>query len=304
MLRAFLAKLLLRIISWFPLSVAHGLGGLIGRFFNSYSNELSRIARRNIDLCFPELDSQQRNILVRETLIQTGMAIMECGAVWLWPKERVLKKVQEVTGWEHMDKAREEGRGVILAAPHMGAWEVIGLYAAIRWPMTGMYRPPKLVGLDRTIRKARERAGATLVPTDASGVRAQFKALSQGELVTMLPDQDPGRGAGVFAPFFGIEANTMTMLSRLANKSNAIVLMTYAERLPRGRGYHIYILPTHECIADSDPVTAATCLNSAVEECVRALPSQYQWAYRRFKNRPEGGRKLYGREPLVKINGE
>ncbi|MCK4587813.1 MAG: lysophospholipid acyltransferase family protein [Gammaproteobacteria bacterium] len=300
MFRAFLAKLLLRILSWFPLSVAHGLGRLIGRFFNSYSNELSRIARRNIELCFPELNEQQRSELVRESLMQTGMAILECGALWLWPVERVLKKVRKVSGWELMEKARSEGKGVVFAAPHLGAWEVIGLYSAKRSPMTCMYRPPKLTGLNQLIRKGRGRSGVALVPTDAGGVRALYKALSRGELVGILPDQDPGRGAGVFAPFFGIQANTMTLLSRLAGKSNTTVFMAYAERLPKGQGYHIHIMPAPECLADKDPVTAATCLNGAVEKCVRTLPGQYQWAYRRFKNRPEGEGRLYGREPLVR----
>lgn len=298
MLRASLAILLLRIVSWFPLSVAHGLGRLIGRIFYSFSNELSRVARRNIELCYPELNEKQKNELVRECLMQTGMAILECGALWMWPVERVLEKVQKVYGWELLEMARAEGKGVIFAAPHLGAWEVIGLYSAKHCPMTCMYRPPKLAGLDPLIRKGRGRSGVALVPTDASGVRAVSKALSRGELVGILPDQDPGHGAGVFAPFFGIQANTMTLLSRFAGKAGTTVLAAYAERLPKGQGYNIHILPAPECLSDKDPVVAATCLNSTVEECIRALPSQYQWAYRRFKNRPEGERKLYGREPL------
>jgi len=304
MFRAFLAKLLLRIISWFPLSVAHALGRLLGRLFNSYSNELSRITRRNIELCFPELNKQQRDQLVCETLMQTGMAILECGALWLWPVERVLKTVQKVSGLELMEKARAEGKGVVFAAPHLGAWEIIGLYSAKHSPMTCMYRPPKLTGLDQLIRNGRGRSGVSLVPTDAGGVRALYKALARGELVGILPDQDPGHGAGVFAPFFNIEANTMTLLSRLASKADTLVLMAYAERLPKGQGYHIHISPAPEGLTDADPVVAVTCLNEAVEECVRAFPGQYQWAYRRFKNRPEGENKLYGRKSLVDIDKE
>ncbi len=226
--------------------------------------------------------------------MQTGMAILECGALWLWPVEKVLSRVRKVTGWELVDEARADGNGVIFTAPHLGAWEVIGLYTAKRSPMTCMYRPPKLTGLDQLIREGRGRSGVTLVPTDAGGVRALYKALSRGELVGILPDQDPGYGAGVFAPFFGVEANTMTLLPRLAGKPNVTVLMTYVERLPGGQGYHIHIMPAPGCMADKDPVTAATCLNDAVEKCVRALPGQYLWAYRRFRNRPDGEKNLYG----------
>jgi len=304
MFRAFLAKIFLRIISWFPLPIAHGLGRLLGMLFNSYSNELSRITRRNIELCFPELTKQQTNELVRESLMQTGMAAVECGGMWLWPVDRLLEKVRNVSGSDLVINAKREGRGVILLSPHVGAWEVIGIYCSKRWPMTIMYRPPKMKGLDNLLRYGRERAGAKIVPADAGGVRALYKALSQGELTAILPDQDPGRGAGVFAPFFGIQANTMSLLSRLADKSNAIILTTYAERLPKGQGYHIHFLPAPECLADKDPVLAATCLNRVVEECARALPSQYQWAYRRFKNRPEGEAKLYNREPPVRNDNE
>ena len=295
MLRAFLAKILLRIISWFPLSVAHGLGRQVGGVFNSYSNELSRITRRNIELCFPELNAQQIDELTRESLMQTGMAFIECGALWLWPVQRVLNHIRQVTGRDLIEAAMKEGNGVILVIPHLGAWEAVGLYSSKHWPTTSLYRPPKLSGLGQLIRKGRERAGAKLVSTDVSGVRSLRKALSNGEAVIILPDQDPGRGAGVFAPFFGVQANTMTLLSRLAGKSGATVLTAYVERLPKGEGYNIHVSPTPECLAEKDSAIAVACLNAVIEKCVRELPAQYQCAYRRFKNRPEGGRKLYYR---------
>jgi KDO2-lipid IV(A) lauroyltransferase len=304
MFRAFIARILLRIISWFPLSVAHGLGRFLGGFFYSYSNELSRITRRNIELCFPKLGSRKVDELTRESLMQTGMALIECGALWLWPTRRVLDQVREVTGRELIEAAVKEGNGVIFVIPHLGSWETVALYSSKYWPTTSLYRPPRLAGLDQLIRSGRERAGAKLVTTDVSGVRALRKALSQGEVVIILPDQDPGRGAGVFAPFFGIQANTMTLLSRLADKSGATVLTAYAERLSKGGGYHIHISSSPEGLADKDSVVAATCLNRVVEQCARDLPAQYQWGYRRFKNRPEGGEKLYGRGPLVGTDGD
>jgi len=304
MLRAFLAKILLRIFSWFPLTVAHWLGRLMGRIFNSYTNELSRITRRNIELCFPSLSVQQIDELTRESLMQTSMAFIECGALWLWPVERVLNHIRQVAGCELIEAAMKKNNGVILVIPHLGAWEAVALYSSKHWPTTSLYRPPKLSGLDQLIRKGRERAGAKLVSTDISGVRSLRQALSNGEVVIILPDQDPGRGAGVFAPFFGIQANTMTLLSRLAAKSGATVLTAYAERLPEGRGYNIHVSSTPECLAENDSAVAAACLNAVIEKCARELPAQYQWAYRRFKNRPGGRRKLYYRGPFVRFDGE
>jgi KDO2-lipid IV(A) lauroyltransferase len=277
---------------------------MLGRVLNSYSNELSRITQRNIELCFPKLSAQKINNLTRESLMHTSMSIFESGALWLWPVNRVLNHVREVSGKELVEAAINEGKGIIFVIPHLGAWEAVALYSSNHWPTTSLYRPPKLMGLDKLIRKGRERAGARLVSTDVSGVRSLRKALSHGEAVIILPDQDPGYGAGVFAPFFGIQANTMTLLSRLASKSGATVLTAYAERLPDGRGYHIQISPTPECLADKDSVVAVTCLNRVIEKCARDLPAQYQWAYKRFKNRPKGGEKLYGREPPAKLDGE
>ena len=293
MLRAQIAKFLLRIISWLPLPVTHALGRLLGNSFRWFSSEVSRVARINIDLCFPDMGQGEKQHLVHESLRQTGMSIMEIGALWLWPAKKTVDLVQSVSGWELMEDAITKGKGVILAAPHLGCWEIVGPYLSQRMPFTILYRPPKLPGLTQIMLQSRERAGATLVPTDASGVRALHKALSNGELIGILPDQDPGEGSGVFAPFFGIQASTMTLISRLASKNNAIVIAAFAERLPAGRGYHIYFKSAPECVADKDAEKAAICLNQLIEECVRALPEQYQWGYKRFKTRPAGEKKLY-----------
>jgi KDO2-lipid IV(A) lauroyltransferase len=159
--------------------------------------------------------------------------------------------------------------------------------------MTSLYRPPRQAYLGKLIRQGRERAGASLVPTDAGGVRALYKALGRGELIAILPDQDPDRAAGVFAPFFGVQANTMTLLSRLASKSDATVLMAYAERLANGEGYHLHFENTEDALADTDTLLATTQLNHAVEQCALQHPAQYQWAYKRFKTRPEGEGRFY-----------
>jgi KDO2-lipid IV(A) lauroyltransferase len=109
----------------------------------------------------------------------------------------------------------------------------------------------------------------------------------------MLPDQDPGQGGGVFAPFFGISANSMVLLGRLARKTGAAVFFGYCERLPGTRGYRFHFLPAPAGIDDPDPQVAAAAMNRGVEACVRALPDQYQWSYRRFRNRPPGEAGIY-----------
>ena len=293
MTRALLATIFLRFISIFPLSIAHFFGRLLGSLFYHTKNDLRKISRMNVHLCFPNWSRQQEDALVREALKHLGMSMMESAALWLWSPERISKLVKNVTGKKLLDTAMARGKGVVLMIPHIGSWEMVGLYVSQRYPMTSLYRPPRLEAMGNLVRAGREKMGATLVPTDAHGVRTLRKALSNGELVGILPDQDPGQGAGVFAPFFAVQANTATLLSRLAIKSGAEVLLSYAERLPGGQGYHMHILPSPACVKDEDSLAAAKCINNVVEECARALPEQYLWAYRRFKTRPEGEGRMY-----------
>lgn len=291
--RSFIIQILFRLFSWLPLRLNHALGAMLGRIINVSASNFRRNAQINIDLCFPDWTAEKRRQLLKDHLLEVGKGVTETGPLWCWHPDKVNNLVQEVSGGAILQQAMAAGKGVILAAPHLGAWEVVGAYCGKRWPMTNLYRPQRNKSMDILIRRVRERTGTSVVPTDASGVRALFKALANGELVGILPDQDPGPEAGVFAPFFGITANTMTLLTRLARKSGAVVLFTYAERLPKGQGYHLHFLPASEGLTNPDPIKAATSMNQGVETCVRKLPSQYQWAYKRFKTRPEIGTDLY-----------
>lgn len=292
-MRAFFVRSLLKILSGLPLAFVHKLGDLLGRSLTLFPNDLRDTAHTNIARCFPQWTAQQQRQLVLQCLQQTARATLESGALWLLPPERVLSLLKKVSGEDMLAQAMEKGKGVILAIPHLGAWEMVGLYGSTHWPMTSLYRPPRQPYLGELIRAGRERAGAKLVPTDASGVRALYKALGRGELIAILPDQDPDRSSGVFAPFFGVQANTMTLLSRLASKSGATVLMAFAERLPKGEGFHLHFQNTEAALSDGDAAQAAASLNQAIEQCALQQPAQYQWAYKRFKTRPPGEAKFY-----------
>lgn len=294
-MRAWLILLLMRVFSWLPLSASQRVGVVLGRVTASLPGRFRKAARINIQRCLPELGAEQHRQLLHDSLLETGKAALEISAIWFWPAARVLPLVREVHGGELVEQARTAGKGVILALPHLGCWEILALYSSAQWPTTSLYRPPYLGGLDRTVRMARQRLGATLVPTDTSGVRSLYKALGRDEVVCILPDQEPDSEGGVFAPFFGIPAYTMTLLSRLAHKTGATVIFGYAERLPRGAGYRAHFLAAPPGVGGEDPLAAATQLNQGIERCVRNLPNQYQWAYARFKTRPPGEPRFYRR---------
>ncbi|WP_297528876.1 lysophospholipid acyltransferase family protein [Thiohalobacter sp.] len=291
-MRVLLVKILLRFCALMPLRVDHAIGALIGSLLAWLPNPLRRVSERNLDLCLPELPAAERRRLLRQSLVETARTALETGPLWLWPADRIRPLIVEETGTEAIDAARAAGRGVLLAAPHLGSWELAGHFAAWRWGVTSLYRPPRLAGLEDLMCRGREHLGARLVPTDAHGVRSLYQTLREGGVVAILPDQEPGSGGGVFAPFFGIEAWTMLLLSRLARKTGAAVFFGYCERLPGGR-YRMRFHPAPPDIADADPRTAASALNRGVAACVRECPAQYAWSYRRFRTRPPGEPPLY-----------
>lgn len=291
-MRATIAILLLRLISWLPLRLAQNIGAVIGLAAYLVPNTLQRPLQTNIDLCFPDLPPPQRKRLYRQSFIELGRTLTESGALWLWDDERLLKHIKRVSGETALTQGFANGKGVILALPHLGAWEMMGVYCSRKYPMTSLFRPLQLEPLNPFIKQARERFGATLVPTNASGIRSLYKALANNELIAILPDQDPGREGSVFAPFCGIAASTMTLLPKLAAKSGATVVFGYAERLDAG-GYHIHFVPQNAPLPANDLAAAAAQINQGVEHCMRQIPAQYQWSYKRFRTRPHGEQRFY-----------
>jgi Kdo2-lipid IVA lauroyltransferase/acyltransferase len=291
-MRARLVTGLLSLFAALPLRWNRRIGGLLGWILAYTPNRQRAYSEINLKLCLPELSDRERRRLLRASLIETGKTAVEAGPIWLWPAERLRGLLGEAQGVEAVDAAVRGGRGVIVATPHLGCWEMAGQYCAARWGITSLYRPPRLAALDDLIRQGRERLGAQLVPTDARGVRQLYETLAQGRMIGILPDQDPGRG-GVFAPFFGIPANSMVLIGRLARKTGAPVFFCFSERLPGASGYRMHFFPAPAGIDDTDPVVAASAMNRGIETCVRACPEQYQWSYRRFRNRPPGEARIY-----------
>lgn len=292
-MRAILIKLLIRLLALLPLSVAHALGHGSGLLLYRLPNRNRSVARKNIAWCFPQFSVDQREKLLKACLIETGKTAFEMPALLLWPYQRVAKLIVMTHGKELIDEAFRKNKGVIFLSPHLGTWEIGGLFLATRHPFTVLYKPPKIKQLDEFVRTARQRCGATVVPTGIFGIRALLRALKRKEQVGILPDQDPGREGGVYTAFFGIQTNTMTLWHRLAQKSGAEVILTYAERLPNAKGFHLYFEKLASDIGDQSPEMAAAFLNETIERHVRRIPSQYQWIYKRFKKRPVGEPQIY-----------
>jgi len=286
-------ELLIRLTGSLPLHAAHALGAALGRVAARTDNRLRRAAQTNIAHCLPEWTPQEREALFRRTMIECGRTAAEIGFICRRPIAQVLGLVREVRGEASIARLHDSQRGLVVASPHLGAWELAGLYGAGRLlPMTIMQRRPKPPALAALITRCRSRTGAQLVNDDLAGLRALYRTLKGGGNVGLLPDQDPGR-RGVFAPFFGVPASTSVLVQRLLRETNAALVLCYAERLPASAGYRVHFEPGPARAADADPMVAAAALNEAVERCARRLPEQYQWCYKRFKTRPAGERDFY-----------
>lgn len=283
----------LRLAAWLPRRVAYAIGGWAGRAASFLPIRERRATLVNLRIAFPELSAAERARLARESFAETGRNLMELGAMWCWDQQRLLRLVREVRGEEHLREALAGGKGAIMVMPHLGSWELTGLYCFTHYTMTALYRAPRVKEMEAIYTRSRERFGGKMVAAGPAGVRALFSALKRGELTVMLPDQDPGRGAGVFAPFFGFTANTSSLLSRLAQRSGAPVVFAYSERHARGDGFTLNFVPGSPGIHDPDLETSVATVNKDVERCVRALPAQYLWSYKRFRFQPSGTESPY-----------
>jgi KDO2-lipid IV(A) lauroyltransferase len=281
------------LFAYLPLPVIHGIGTCAGWGLILLPNRSRKTTEINIALCWPDLSTQQRRKLVRKSLIETGKTILETGALWLRPGNHTLRLIKQVDGIELVNQAMAGGTGVVLATPHLGAWEGAGLYCAAKFNITCLYRPLKFPDLEQLIQTARGRLGGNYVPTNAGGIRAIYRGLAQGGVVAMLPDQEPKSGTGRFAPLFGVPAYSMVFLARLAAKSKTPVIFVWCERLSWGRGYHLHFRATSPATCSSNLDEAVPAMNKAVEACIRECPEQYQWSYRRFKTRPAGEQSVY-----------
>lgn len=274
--------LFLLLLGALPLSLLRALGGAIGRVWWTLDDRGPQVARRNLELCLPELDDAQRRQLAREAVIETARSATELAWVWSRPVERVLSRLQVDQSAELFHQARREGRPVIVAAPHLGAWEVLNLWLSAQGPIGILYRPPRQQWLEALLNKARGQGGAEPVPAHPRGVRRLIEILRNGGVLGILPDQQPKQGDGEFVDFFGQPALTMTLLAKLAQREQALVLFAWAERLPGGQGWALRF-------QQADPaIDGPSSVNANVEVCARRALAQYQWTYKRFSLAPPG----------------
>jgi KDO2-lipid IV(A) lauroyltransferase len=228
--------------------------------------------------------------LARPAVAEAGRMVAELPFLWLRPHDRPIAPLVRWAGTEVIDNAYALGRGIVFLTPHLGCFEVTAQayaerYGAAHGPITVLYRPARQPWLREMIDASRARPGLATAPATLAGVRLMIRALRRGESVGLLPDQVPPEGMGVWAPFFGTPAYTMTLAARLVQQTGAVPLLAWGERLPGGAGYRVHFSALDEPLP-ADAQAQAECaaiINRAMERLIRLCPRQYLWGYHRYK---------------------
>src|SRR4249919_4263866 len=278
-----------------PWAWLYRLGDLVAWLWRRLDARENRVTRRNLELALPTLAEGERHTLQRAVLRTTARQALETLRFWTRARANNLALIREHAGVELFDAALASGRGVIVAAPHYGNWELLNQWLASRTPLAILYRPPESAIGEAILQRVRaDDAGrVTQVRADGSAVRQLLKLLKAGGVVGILPDQQPKAGDGEFAPFFGVPALTMTLLPRLAARTDSVVLFAWCERIgaePDSGAplFALHIEPAPAELSAPDPVTGVHALSATVEAIARRDPAQYQWTYKRYTLRPPG----------------
>lgn len=284
--------LTLALIARLPLSINRAIGYVLGWLWATCPTRERHISRCNIAHCYPELSAKEQQRRVRQSLIHSAMTLVEMPYLWQQPWDKVASKVLAVEGLEHLDALIEQDKGGIIIGPHIGNWEIAGLFASERaGGAMSLYRPPKLPHLDALIQRGRGRTGNQILPASVRGVAGVMRHLKQGGLTCILPDQLPDKqSGGIYAPFMGHPALTMTLIHSLIQKTGCSAIYATAKRV--SGGFHIIFDPATLELTNNNAIESVTALNQGVDACIRRCPDQYQWAYKRFR-RQKDRRSIY-----------
>lgn len=268
---------LFRLLSALPLPVLHAMGAALGWLVYlaspSYRHRLKdNISRAGFASTLPQ------------AIMEAGKSILELPFVWCANPQRVLQSVT-IENWDVVQEALDAKRGIIFLTPHLGCFEITAQIIAAKAPIAVLYRPPRKATLKPLIEGARARHNLSLAPANLSGVRILLKTLKRGELIGLLPDQVPQNGEGVWANFFGKPAYTMTLPAKLHDMSSAPIILTYAERLPHGKGFVVRFSQFNEPL-EGTPEQQTRAINAAMERLIARCPQQYFWSYNRHKTPP------------------
>lgn len=270
----------LRVVVLMPYPVQASIGRRIGRVALRLASRRRRIAERNLAMCFPDLDQDQRHRLLVGHFESVGMTLIEMALCW-WASDSRLHPLYRIEGLEHLREALDRGKGVIMLTGHFTSLDLGGRFLTMQAPVTAMYRRNENPLFDRALRLGRERSAQQAIPKQ--DIRGMVRALRQNHAIWYAPDQSHRRRHSAVVPFFSIPAATNTATSALARMSGAQVVPFYSVRLPGDAGYRLVIEAPLKDFPSADAAADAARINRWLEQRIREAPEQYLWIHRRFK---------------------
>ena len=273
------------IVGRLPLSCLRLLGEMLGAVSYRLNTREVKVARRNFE--YNDLiRANAADNLVKAVMHSTGRNLLETLRVWTRPRKDNLALIKNVHGLEHLHAARAQKKGLIIAAPHYGNWELLIEYMASLGTFALVYRVPEKAWGDVFLRRARGGKNVVLVPAETNAMRPLWKTLQAGGMVGITPDQQPKFGGGEFAPFFGKQALTLSLIPKLAERSQTPVIFAYTEATVEG--FNLFFEAADAQIHDKDLLLATKVMNAQVEAIAKRDLRQYQWTYKRYTLRPPG----------------
>jgi KDO2-lipid IV(A) lauroyltransferase len=279
------------LVAHLPWRALEGLGRFIGNLALVLNKERRQIAATNIALCFPELDADAQRALVRANLRDVGMMLVEFALGWMGSDRAIARVPLRIEGLEHLQAARDAGRGVLLVGGHFSHLELAARLVSSRIRIAGMYRRMDSEVFEWVVLRSRLHYADAMF--DKDDLRGTVKYLRAGGTLWYAPDQDMRSKDNVFAPFFGVPAATITATHHLARMSGAVVIPFFHRRLPNGGGYVLRLAPPMPAFPGNDAAADTVRVNEEVERMVREAPEQYLWVHKRFKTRPPGEPRIY-----------
>ena len=275
---------ILRIVELLPYRAIMAVGRGLGFLARGLVPKYRRIARRNLELCFPALTTRQRDKLLRQQFSALGRAVCESAMSW-WSSAERIRRLSSIEGLHHLDLAVAHGRGVILLTAHFTTLEISARILCAARPVCILYKPVRSPVLAAVSNRARARLAGTAVLYD--DIRGMISALRRNEIVWYAPDQSFRKKGAQMVPFFGIPAASNVHTSRLAELTGATVLYMSHERLPDARGYRLTIHPPFAHYPSGDAMADVRQLHRCIEADATRIPDQYWWIHRRFKGLSE-----------------
>ena len=293
-MKLLLIRAVVRVFSWITPRASEYIAPPVATLLWYLSPRKRRVTRINLRAVYPDMDAGERNRIARDSMTQYVRGAFEAGMLWHWPVDRILDLFDDTESMQLFYEAERTEPGVMLVGAHAGPWELLGLFMQKHLSGSILYKPGRHADIEEMMLEKRRRAGAQLVPATSAGLRSIFKNLKSGKTVALLADQEPTLGEGHFAPYYGIETLTGVFVPRMARRTGATVLFVTCERYKGGR-YRVHIFKADEAIYGEDMRAATTAVNHGIEQCIEVAPAQYLWAYKRFRNPPDGQKSLYQR---------